>query len=243
MAKPVTLKKYTHIFFDLDNTLWDFERNSRNAMFEAFGIFRLEPVINFDQFFSIYLKHNHALWDLYRKNEIGKKELTRLRFENTFNELSVKGVDPEEMNTCYLDVMPKQKVLYEGVSELLEFLKAKKYHLFIITNGFKEVQLKKLESSGLKQYFTKIFISEEIKTPKPGRRIFEYAVKSANAKKLKSLMIGDDWEVDVLGAVNFGIDAVHFTNDCKSECEKLIGETSSRAIFQTGSLQKLISCF
>ncbi len=106
--------------------------------------------------------------------------------------------------------MPKQKVLNDGVIDVLNYLKKKRYHLNIITNGFKEVQHSKIESSGLKPYFDKIFISEEIKSPKPMRAIFDYAIKSANAKKINSIMIGDDWEVDVMGAVNYGIDTVHF---------------------------------
>ncbi len=136
--------------------------------------------------------------------------MTRLRFQNTFNELDITGVDANEMNELYLSEMPKQKVLNEGVIEILTYLKKKKYHLNIITNGFKEVQHNKIESSGLKPYFDKIFISEEVKSPKPARAIFEYAIKSSNAKKINSIMIGDDWDVDVMGAVNYGIDAVHF---------------------------------
>ena len=92
-------KKYTHIFFDLDNTLWDFERNSRNAMYVVFHHFKLESVTAFDLFFETYAKHNHALWESYRKKEVVKKDLTRLRFQNTFDELNILGVDADEMNT------------------------------------------------------------------------------------------------------------------------------------------------
>ncbi len=202
-------KKYTHIFFDLDNTLWNFEINSRNAMFNVFHYFKLESVTTFDLFFEIYSKHNHTLWESYRKKEVVRKDLTRLRFQNTFSELEISGVDADEMNEFYLSEMPKQKALNEGVIDILNYLKKKRYHLNIITNGFKEVQHNKIESSGLKPFFDKIYISEEIKSPKPARAIFEYAIKSSNAKKNNSIMIGDDWDVDVMGAVNFGIDAVH----------------------------------
>ncbi|MBK6285432.1 MAG: noncanonical pyrimidine nucleotidase, YjjG family [Draconibacterium sp.] len=211
-------KKYTHIFFDLDNTLWNFEINSRNAMFSVFHYFKLDVLSEFGLFFKTYTKHNHTLWESYRKNEVVKKDLTRLRFQNTFNELDITGVDANEMNELYLGEMPKQKVLNEGVIEILTYLKKKKYHLNIITNGFKEVQHNKIESSGLKPYFDKIFISEEVKSPKPARAIFEYAIKSSNAKKINSIMIGDDWEVDVLGAVNYGIDAVHFNKTMQNSC-------------------------
>ena len=110
--------------------------------------------------------------------------------------------------------MALQKHLVEGAMEVLDYLKSKNYRLFIITNGFKEVQHNKLYNTGLNTYFEKVFISEEVKTPKPGREIFEYAIKSANAKKKSSLMIGDDWDVDILGAINFGLDAVYYNKKC-----------------------------
>jgi putative hydrolase of the HAD superfamily len=179
-------------------------------MFTVFHYFKLDSSSEFDLFFETYTKHNHTLWEGYRKNEVAKKDLTRLRFQNTFTELEITGIDANEMNELYLGEMPKQKALNEGVIDILTYLKKKRYHLNIITNGFKEVQHNKIESSGLKPYFDKIFISEEIKFPKPARAIFEYAVKSSNAKKNSSIMIGDDWDVDVIGAVNFGIDAIHF---------------------------------
>jgi len=165
---------------------------------------------DFNLFFETYTRHNDLLWLSYRNNEVIKKDLTRLRFQNTFDDLEIKGIEAEKMNELYLNEMPNQKILNEGVIEILNYLKKKRYRLNIITNGFSEVQRKKIETSGLKPYFDKIFISEEIKSPKPERAIFEYAVKSSNARKSQSLMVGDDWEVDVLGAVNYGIDAVHY---------------------------------
>ena len=127
--------------------------------------------------------------------------------------------------------MPKQRYLNEGALDILKYLKLKRYKLYIITNGFKEVQYKKLNSSGLMRFFEKVFVSEEVKTPKPGREIFEYAIKSANAKKSVSLMIGDDWDVDILGASNFGIDSVYYPKnieqnsafsdaECSTNCKR-----------------------
>lgn len=215
----MTAKKYTHLFFDLDNTLWDFKSNSRAAMkvaFEKCGL--IDQAVGFNQFFESYSEHNKNLWTAYRKKEIRKKELTGQRFQLTFNDFQITGIDAQQMNECYLDEMPKQNILLEGAMEVLDYLKQKNYRLFIITNGFKEVQHKKLETSGLKAYFEKTFISEEIKCPKPGRQIFEHAIKSANAKKSKSLMIGDDWDGDIIGALNFGIDAVFLSeNNTKAE--------------------------
>lgn len=235
-------KKYTHIFFDLDNTLWDFERNSQKAMFETFNHYKLEKSVEFSRFFETYLRHNHALWERYRRKEVVKKELTKLRFQNTFIELGIIGVNPEEMNTVYLNEMPKQKILNEGVIEILSYLKKKGYKLNIITNGFKEVQHEKIETSGLKPFFDKIFISEEVKSPKPDYEIFEYSIKSANAKKNNSIMVGDDWEIDVLGAVNFGIDAILYQSDPDQNLIKISNpQNSACSIYKTGMMSSLSS--
>ena len=205
-------KNYTHLFFDLDNTLWDFEKNSFFALQDTFSQLIKNTDLKFNSFFNVYSKNNRMLWEAYRNKNISKKELIKKRFQLTFYELNIEGIDPEYMNDLYLSEMPKQKNLNNGVFETLNYLKSKKYLLFIITNGFKEVQFKKMESSGLIDFFKKIYISEEIKTPKPGYEIFEHAIKSSNAKKSKSLMIGDDWEVDILGANRFGIDSVYFSS-------------------------------
>ena len=206
-------KKYTHIFFDLDNTLWDFETNSRNTMQIIFQKLNIGQTHDFKLFFETYTWHNNLLWQSYRKNDVIKKELMRLRFQNTFNDLDIKDIDAVKTNDLYLNEMPNQKILNNGAIEILHYLKKKRYHLNIITNGFSEVQRQKIETSGLAPFFDRIFISEEIKSPKPERAIFEYAVKSSNAKKSQSLMVGDEWEIDVLGALKFGIDAVLFQNN------------------------------
>ncbi len=204
-------KKYTHLFFDLDNTLWDFRLNSRQAIYETFLYFNLDGRgLDFDEFFNTYSAHNDRLWQQYRKKEIHKNELKRQRFQKTFDDLSIEGIDAVQMNDHYLGVMPLQTILIEGALDVLSVLKKRNYRLFIITNGFSEVQHKKMQNSGLASFFEKVFISEEVKTPKPGREIFDYAITSTNAKKTKSLMIGDDWEVDVMGAVNNGINAIYF---------------------------------
>ncbi len=180
-------------------------------MLETFVKLRLDNNgVEFDRFFAIYNQNNDALWEAYRKKEFTKKELTSHSFQLTFDALNMTGIDALEMNELYLSEMPKQTHLIEGAREILHLAKSRGYRMFIITNGFKEVQQQKLLNTDLAGYFEKLFISEEIKTPKPGRQIFEYAVKSANAKKQKSLMIGDDWDVDIQGARNFGMDAVFY---------------------------------
>lgn len=235
--------KYTHIFFDLDNTLWDFETNSENAMKVA-CLKYLPEKIDFREFFETYSEINHRLWDLYRKNGITKKDLTRRRFQETFEKLGIADINPEEMNDYYLHVMPDQKLLTEGAIELLDYLKSRFYKMAIITNGFSEVQRRKLETSGLKNYFSGVFISEEVKSPKPETAIFEHALTSMNARKSQSIMIGDDWEVDVVGACRIGMDAVYFSQDSLKEADIHDYNVNGRTkIFKTGNLKELLSIF
>lgn len=199
------------MFFDLDNTLWDFNTNSLHAMHKAFAFYKVQfEKTNFQLFYNAFVKNNSFLWEEYRKKKVVKKELIRLRFQYTFNHLNITGINPEEMNEVYLNEMPKQTQLVKGAKQVLDYLKKKGYALSIITNGFACVQNEKLDTAGINHYFKKIIISEEIKSPKPARIIFDYALKSTNAPKKSSLMIGDDVESDIRGALNAGIDAVLF---------------------------------
>ncbi len=237
-----TKRKYTHLFFDLDNTLWDFNTNSYYAMKNAFA--RFERQLNeteFELFFGAYYENNRLLWDEYRKGNVMKRELVSLRFQKTFDELQIKGIDPLEMNDIYLDEMPVQKRLVNGAEPVLEYFKKRGYKLFIITNGFTQVQHRKLESAGIRKYFTKIFISEEIRSPKPAREIFEHALKSANAPKARSLMIGDDFESDIKGALNYGIDAIYLESQGKNTNDLLPESFSSRnKLFRISILNEIV---
>jgi len=207
----VVSKKYTHLFFDLDNTLWDFDTSSRLAMHKTFMHYQLDrQCALFPFFFDTYSRINILLWDEYKKGKLIKKELVRQRFQMTFDEMNITGIDAVSVNTFYLEEMPHQGRLMPGAEEMLVYLKKRGYTLFIITNGFREVQYKKLEVAGIAKFFEKVFISEEIKATKPSREIFEYAVKSANARKNRCMMIGDDFDADIVGAISFNMDAVYF---------------------------------
>ena len=122
----------------------------------------------------------------------------------------VPEIDPIEIDDLYLKMMTLQTNLFPGTIEILEALQDKGYKLHIITNGFKEVQHHKLANTGLEKYFTDVYISEDIKSPKPSREIFEHSIKSSNARKKESLMIGDSWESDIIGAKKFGIDQIFY---------------------------------
>lgn len=204
-------KKYTHLFFDLDNTIWDFNSNSYDALYVALDKLQLLDLIgSYDAFFKIYSEVNESLWDLYRQGLMTKKVLSIQRFEEAFEKngtpLSIGGA---LVNAKYLAEMPLQTKLVEGARKVLDFLHGR-YDVAIITNGFKEVQYDKILKSELSKYFRKIFISEEIGAQKPKKEIFEYAIKSMNAPKNSSLMIGDSWDADIVGAMNFGIDQIYF---------------------------------
>jgi len=206
------MSKYRHLFFDLDNTLYDFDKNAFLAMKMAFDQLKLmEKLVSFDLYFQEYLVINDALWAEYREKKISKDFLRGERFKRS---LALFGIVPDmkylAIDDLYLKIMSTQTVLLPNAIEILSTLKSRGYHLHIITNGFKEVQHNKLINTGLDRYFTFVYISEEIKSPKPSFEIFEYAIKSSNARKTESIMIGDSWESDVIGAKNFGIDQVYF---------------------------------
>jgi len=178
--------------------------------FEVLGL--LGMVDSFDDFFEVYLKINTQLWADYRDKTITKEVLRLRRFADSFDAYNHSLCpNPLEIDSKYLELMPGKKELLPGALEVLAELKKRNYHLHIITNGFREVQHDKLLNTGLHSFFEKVFISEDLKTTKPSREIFEFAIKSCNARKKESLMIGDSWETDVAGGRHFGIDQVYFT--------------------------------
>lgn len=205
------MKKYQHIFFDLDRTLWDFEVNSVKTLktiFEKRNLHQIFP--DFNAFIDTYKVHNEALWDLYKLRKIKKAELRDQRFLLTLQDFGVN--DPilaEKIGDDYIAISPTQTDLFPNTIEVLDYLSTK-YKMYIITNGFVEVQYKKLKYSGLDKYFDRVTTSEEAKASKPKPGIFRAALSAANAKKTESLMIGDDLANDILGAKKFGIDQVFF---------------------------------
>ncbi len=222
------MQKYTHLFFDLDHTLWDFETNSIQTLEELFQKYHLKENFNsFDQFYNIYEKHNEELWVLYREGKITKE---KLNFERFFVPLSNAGIKNETIATDfandYITVSPTKTALMPHAIDVLTELK-KTHSLHIITNGFKKVQVIKLKNSNLDQFFNKIFISETIGASKPKTAFFEYAVKSANAIKKKCLIIGDNLETDIDGAINFGLDYVYFNPSKKQHDRTLMHEIST----------------
>ncbi|NVO01911.1 MAG: noncanonical pyrimidine nucleotidase, YjjG family [Bacteroidetes bacterium] len=216
------IKKYKHLFFDLDKTLWDFEKNSKETLTELYNNYKLSEknIESFDVFFEKYTEINIGLWDLYRKGEIKKEYLSLQRFELTFNKFGFSDVElAQTFANDYISISPQKTHLFPGAIEVLEEL-CIKYELHVITNGFKEVQYKKLNNSGLNNFFKTIITSEEAGFMKPDPKVFLYALEKAEATASESIMIGDDLEVDILSAQNFGMDQIFVNYEAISHDEK-----------------------
>lgn len=203
---------YLHLFFDLDHTLWDFESSARATFIDMFLHFRLNSmgVPDSMHFADTYHQHNNRLWALYREGKLDKEVLRSLRFYDTMFEYGIDNQKlSEELSDYYLYHAPRRVFLFPGAIDVVQILE-KKYSLHLITNGFAEVQSIKLQESGLKKFFTTIITSEEAGVKKPDPQIFKLALEKAGALAGQSLMIGDDLEVDILGAKSAGIDQVYF---------------------------------
>lgn len=201
------------IFFDLDHTIWDFDKNAQETLHELYYKYRFDKLIgktDSDLFIETYTVNNHRLWELYHHGKIDKPTLRRLRFADTFTQL---GVEPELFPSAfeveYLNICPTKTNLFPNAVETLTYLQ-RKYSLHLISNGFKEACEKKLAHSKLTSYFKTIVISELFGINKPDRRIFEYALQNGKAERETSIMIGDNLDADVRGAQNAGIDAIFF---------------------------------
>lgn len=205
--------KIQHIFFDLDNTLWDHRRNAYLTLKE---IFTRETVqekysIGFEEFHKEYFTINERLWAQIRDGEIDKDYLRTHRFYDSF---MFFGIDDFELSQTFennfLDEILNYNDLVEGAFDLLEYLAEKKYTLHILSNGFKEVTYRKCELSGIKNYFETITSADEINIRKPHPEVYDYALKKAGAAKEESMMIGDDWIADIEGAKSFGLQVIFF---------------------------------
>ncbi len=204
--------KYNHIFFDLDRTLWDFDKSSLETFDEIFEKRKLKKlgIDSVEVFHDVYAVHNAGLWDLYRNGGITKEVLRGQRFYLTLKDFGIDNRQlAETIGMDYVTLSPLKVNLFPQAMAVLEYL-FPKYKLHIITNGFQEVQDVKIRVSGLKKYFTTIVTSEEAGIKKPNPEIFYYALKKAGAKVSESLMVGDDPEVDILGAKQVGIDQLLF---------------------------------
>ncbi len=203
---------YKHLFFDLDHTIWDFQTNQIITLQKLFIEYQLERYfVDFDDFFGKYMPINLELWREYQLGRIPKKDVKVGRFHKTFLGAGFDKIETAELFAeSFVSGNALQTNVIPHTFETLDYLTRKKYQLYVITNGFREAQHIKMESSGLTPYFKKTFISEDIGVSKPHRRFFEHALKTVNARKTESLVIGDSLENDIKGAREFGVDQVYY---------------------------------
>jgi putative hydrolase of the HAD superfamily len=210
---------YKDLFFDLDHTIWDFELNSKETLWDLHQKYQLESkgIDNFDVFYNSYSIHNHRLWDRYTKGFIKQEELRWKRIYLSLLEYKIADEAlSKEMSVDYLDILPNKKNLFPYTIEILDYLKNKDYKMHLITNGFESVQFKKIKNSNIADYFIEVITSEASNSLKPNKEIFDYALKASNAKLESSIMIGDNESADIQGAINAGMDSI-FVNHLQVE--------------------------
>lgn len=203
--------QYKNLFIDLDDTLWDIHRNGKECLEEIYRDYGYEQFYpTFDAYYDVYMPGNHHLWGLYRQGEITKDTLIVERFLAPVRSFGID--DPgyaKNLSDDFLERTTRKTKLIEGTLELLDYLKPK-YRMHILSNGFREVQFKKIENSGLKSYFDKIILSEDAAINKPHPDIFTYALKNTNSRRDQTVMIGDSWDADIVGAYRSRIAQIWF---------------------------------
>lgn len=206
------MKNIKHVFFDLDHTLWDFEKNSTEAIHELFLSFEFNKVIHsFDEFINAYQQINHAYWHKYNHGLIDKHTVRYGRFVELFKQFKISTNDDVAINFAdkYIAIAPHKTHLFEDTHDVLTYLK-EKYSLHLITNGFKEVIDIKIDKSDLRKYFNLILSAEDVGVNKPHAKVFNTALEKTEALANESLMIGDSYEADILGAQNVGMHTIFF---------------------------------
>ena len=205
------MSKYKHLFFDLDHTLWDFDSNAKETLTDIYGLFELEKknVFPFDDFYKKYLHHNEILWGRYHKGFITADELKWRRMWRTLLEFKIGDEQlSKDISAQFLEILPTKAKLFPYTLEILDYLTEKQYKLHLITNGFEKTQWKKINLSGIGKYFTQVITSETSNSLKPKKEIFDYALEKAGATLKESIMIGDNQDADIQGAINAGMDSI-----------------------------------
>jgi putative hydrolase of the HAD superfamily len=230
-------KNYKHLFFDLDHTLWDFDKNSEATLRQLYAEYDLagRGISDFDKLFISYNIHNDKLWNRYRKGYIKRDELRWKRMWLTLLDFKIADtLLAHELSTAYLEILPTQTLLIPNAKELLDHCQGK-YELHLITNGFETTQRLKLQYSGISRYFKQLITSEKSNSMKPYRDIFDFALAAAGADVTESIMIGDAVEIDIAGAIGAGWDSAYY-NPLK------IAHTH-KPTYEVGGLAELMDVF
>ena len=211
--------RYKHLFFDLDHTIWDFETNAKEVLFELYELNGLagRGISDFEYFFERYSHHNERLWARYTRGFIKQEELRWKRMWFTLLDFKIGDeMLSRLMAVQFLERLPFKKNLFPYAVEILQYLTNKGYQLHLITNGFDSIQQNKLRSSNLQHFFVEVITSESSNSLKPHRDIFEYALNKTLAQKEESIMIGDNLDADIQGAMDAGLDTV-FVNHVNAD--------------------------
>ncbi|MBN2892779.1 MAG: YjjG family noncanonical pyrimidine nucleotidase [Bacteroidales bacterium] len=215
------MKQYKHVFFDFDNTLWDFTYNSKESLNDVFLKYQLfNYFVDFEDFYEKYEENNTNLWNEYRQGLISKESLTFRRFSVILEKFEIPDSRniSQKINSDYLSLTTTKTKIIDDAYEILNYLK-NKYELHILTDGFFEVQVVKLRTSKLSPFISNVITAEEIGFLKPSIELFQHALKSVNATKEESIMIGDSYESDIIGAKNAGIDQIFLNHNNRSDLE------------------------
>lgn len=207
------MKQYHHLFFDLDHTLWDFDRNSEatwRLLWEKYGLAE-RGIPGFEAFFERYNHHNDRMWARFRAGHMKREELRWKRVWHALLDFRVSDMKlVEALSVDYLELLPLQNLLTPGARTILDYSRDKGYTMHLITNGFEATQQQKLANAGIADYFVEMFSSERCNSMKPHAGIFEFALQHTGAVCKDSLMIGDALDIDVLGAAGVGMDQVYY---------------------------------
>jgi YjjG family noncanonical pyrimidine nucleotidase len=214
---------YQHLFFDLDHTLWDFEGNAHECLLEIYDDFKLKEigVEDADAFFQKFSEANQYYWALLERKEITSDYIRKNRFKTALSKLGVEIDESLSLNMTqiFIQLLPHKKRLIEGATEILDYLKPH-YQLHIISNGYHEMQMQKMKSAAIDHYFIEVITHEKANALKPEKAIFDYALNSTNAQFSNSLMIGDNYEADIKGAINAQFDTVFYNPAKQKTVEK-----------------------
>lgn len=200
------------VFIDLDDTIWDFSANSRVALTRVFHRYGLDKQCSCERFLAAYMPRNKMLWELYHHGKITKEYLKSERFRGTFEECGIQFDDPTiplQFDEDYLEDIVTCSTLVDGARELLDYL-SKRFAVNILSNGFAKLQRRKLRSGGVESLVAEIVLSDDIGVTKPDRRLFDYALERVGGNASTTLMIGDNYDADILGAKNAGWRAIYF---------------------------------
>jgi putative hydrolase of the HAD superfamily len=223
-------QKYQCIFFDLDHTLWDYETNSRDTLFDLYGQYALEKRgVAFDAFHQQFRSVNNQLWNLYDRGLVDSDTIRKERFKQILEAFEAfEETLCAELSEAYLVTCPLKGTLMPYALETLDYL-AGKYSLTVVTNGFDEIQQTKLKTGKLLHYFDHIVTSQTAGHKKPSREIFNFALQSNSIRPQEAIMVGDNLITDIGGAKNAAIDAVYFNPEQNGHQEIVHYEISSLA--------------